>query len=45
MAHAAALATLTLGAALLAGLPAPWIAWPVVAALWVAAAYRQRRRG
>ena len=42
---AAALTTLALFVALLAGLPAPWPAWPVVAALWGAAAYRQRRRG
>lgn len=45
MTHAAAaLATLALGVALLAGLDAPWAAWPVVAALWGAAAYRQRKR-
>lgn len=43
MTHAAALATLALGVALLAGWPAPWLAWPVVAALWGAAAYQQRR--
>lgn len=44
MAHLAAWPTLALGVALLAGLPPPWPAWPVVAALWGAAAYRPRRR-
>ncbi|HMQ31881.1 MAG TPA: hypothetical protein PKD53_14225 [Chloroflexaceae bacterium] len=40
----AALATLAFGLALLAGVLPPWPAYPVIAALWLAAVVQQRRR-